>query len=204
MHKMMKRTILAALVLLCLGGTAAAQRHIEFRWRGIYFVGDGTYMMNLNRSAKESGMADTVSGFMPSLSGGFQFRKEAAVGLGFAYLSDPNGAFTQLPIFVELRSHFTRNRLTPYTVLQVGYSLPVGASSKPPVTKIDEGGLYLGIEAGGRFAINRTVAIGLHASYRFLQSNAVLRHDALNQPMLTETVVLHMIGGGLSVYLSNN
>ena len=189
---MMKKTIIAAVTLLCLCGTAAAQRHIEFRWRGIYFVGDASYMMNLNRSANESGIADTVSGFMPSLSGGFQFRKEAAVGLGFAYLSDPNGAFTQLPIFVELRSHFTRDRLTPYAVLQVGYSLPVGASSKPPVTKIDEGGL------------NRTVALGLHASYKMLQSNAVIRHDLSNAPMLTETVVLHLIGGGLSIYLSNN
>lgn len=200
----MKRTILAAVALLCLCGTAAAQRHIEYRWRGIYFVGDASYVMNLNRSAGENGLADTVSGFMPSLSGGFQFRKEAAVGLGFAYLSDPNGAFTQLPVFLELRSHFMRSQLTPYVVLQAGYSLPVGASSKPPVTKIDEGGLYLGVEVGGRYAFNRTVALGLHASYRFLQSNAVIRHDAANKPMLTETVVLHMLGAGLSVYLSNN
>lgn len=201
---MMKKTILAAVALLCLCGTAAAQRHIEYRWRGIYFVGDASYVMNLNRSAGENGLADTVSGFMPSLSGGFQFRKEASVGLGFAYLSDPNGAFTQLPVFLELRSHFMRSQLTPYVVLQAGYSLPVGASSKPPVTKIDEGGLYLGVEVGGRYAFNRTVALGLHASYRLLQSNAVIRHDAANKPMLTETVVLHMLGAGLSVYLSNN
>lgn len=201
---MMKKTILAAVALLCFCGTAAAQRHIEYRWRGIYFVGDASYVMNLNRSAGENGLADTVSGFMPALSGGFQFRKEAAVGLGFAYLSDPNGAFTQLPVFLELRSHFMRSQLTPYVVLQAGYSLPVGASSKPPVTKIDEGGLYLGVEVGGRYAFNRTVALGLHASYRFLQSNAVIRHDAANKPMLTETVVLHMLGAGLSVYLSNN
>lgn len=200
----MKKTILAAVALLCLCGTAAAQRHIEFRWRGIYFVGDGSYVMNFNRSPNESGLADTVSGFMPSLSGGFQFRKEAAVGLGFAYLADPTGAFTQLPLFVELRSHFMRSRLTPYTVLQVGYSLPVGASSEPPVTKIEEGGLYLGFEVGGRYAFNRTVALGLHASYRMLQSNVVSRQDLTNQPMLEETVVLHMIGGGLSIYLSNN
>lgn len=199
----MKKIILAAVVLLCLGGTAVAQRHIEFRWRGIYFVGDGSYMMNFNRSANESGRADTVAGFMPMLSGGFQFRKEAGVGLGFAYLADPTGAFTQLPVFVELRSHFMRSQLTPYVVLQAGYSLPVGASSEPPVTKIDEGGLYLGIEAGGRYAINRSVALGLHVSYRMLQSNAVIRHDLLNKPMLTETVTLHMIGAGLSVYLSN-
>lgn len=200
----MKKIFIAVALLLCLYGTAAAQRHIEFRWHGIYFVGDGSFVMNFNRSASESGLADTVSGFMPSLSGGFQFRKEAAVGLGFAYLADPTGAFTQLPLFVELRSHFSRSQLTPYAVLQVGYSLPVGASSEPPVTKIDEGGLYLGIEGGLRYAFNRTVALGVHLSYRMLQSNSVLRHDALNVPVLAESVTLHMIGGGISVYLSND
>ncbi len=199
----MKRTILLAVAMLCLGGTAVAQHHIEFRWRGIYFVGDGSYVFNLNRSPNESGLADTVSGFMPSFSGGFQFRKEAAVGLGFSYLADPTGAFSQLPLYVELRSHFTRARLTPYAVLQVGYSLPVGASSEPPITKIEEGGLYLAIEGGGRFAISRSVALGLHVGYRMLQSNKVKRFDMLNDPMLTETVVLHMFGGGLSVYFGN-
>lgn len=199
----MKRIILFAVALLCLGSTAVAQRHIEFRWRGIYFVGDGSYLFNLNRTSNESGVADTVSGFMPAFSGGFQFRKEAAVGLGFAYMADPTGAFSQLPLFVELRSHFTRDRLTPYAVLQVGYTLPVGASSEPPVTKIDEGGLYLGIEAGGRFAINRSFALGLHVGYKLLQSNQVIRYDMLNEPVFSETVVLHMLGGGLSLYFGN-
>lgn len=199
----MKRIILFAVALLCLGSTAVAQRHIEFRWRGIYFVGDGSYLFNMNRTPNESGVADTVSGFMPAFSGGFQFRKEAAVGLGFAYMADPTGAFSQLPLFVELRSHFTRDRLTPYAVLQVGYTLPVGASSEPPVTKIDEGGLYLGIEAGGRFAINRSFALGLHVGYKLLQSNQVIRYDMLNEPVFSETVVLHMLGGGLSLYFGN-
>lgn len=199
----MKKFFIAAVALLCLCGTAAAQRHIEFRWRGIYFVGDGSYMMNLNRSPNEEGRADSVSGFMASFSGGFQFRKEAAVGLGFAYMADPTGAFTQLPLYVELRSHFTRDRCTPYAVLQVGYSLPVGASSEPPVTKIDEGGLYLAVEGGARFAISRSFALGIHAGYRLLQSNKVIRYDLLNEPNLTESVVLHMIGGGLSLYFGN-
>ncbi len=199
----MKKNIIAAVALLCLCGTAAAQRHIEFRWRGIYFVGDGSYVFNINRSPNDQGIADTVSGFMPSFSGGFQFRKEAAVGLGFAYLADPTGAFTQMPLFVELRSHFTRDRLTPYAVLQVGYSLPVGASSEPPVTKIDEGGLYLGLEFGGRFAINRSFALGAHLGYKLLQSNHVIRYDLANTPLLNETVVLHLIGGGISLYFGN-
>ena len=113
----MKKAILVAVALLCLCGTAVAQRHIEFRWHGLYCVGDVSYAFNVNRGPNDLGIGDTVSGFMPSFSAGYQFRKEAAVGLGFSYLADPTGGFTQLPLFFELRSHFSRAQLTPYTVL---------------------------------------------------------------------------------------
>ncbi len=199
----MKRIILAAALLLCLCGTAAAQRHIEFRWRGVYVVGDMSYAFNLNRGIKSNGIADTVGGFMPTVSGGFQFRKEAAVGLGFAYMADPTGAFTQLPLFVELRSAFTRDRLTPYSALQIGYSFPVGSSSEPPVTKIDEGGLYLGIEVGGRYAINRSTAVGAHVGYRLLHSDKVTYSDAENMPSFHESTTLHMLAIGVFVTFCN-
>lgn len=200
----MKRTIIVAAALLCLCGTAAAQRHIEFRWRGLYLAGDLSYAFNLNRSPDRAGIADTVSGLMPSFSAGFSFRKEAAVGVGFSYFAEPTGAFRQMPLYVELRSHFLRSQITPYTVLQAGYTLPVGSSSQPPVKKIEEGGLYFGLEVGARYAINRSFAIALHAGYKMLQSNKVQRNDEFNQPMLTEDVVLHLINAGLSVYFGNN
>lgn len=199
----MKKTLIVAVALLCLSGTAVAQRHIEFRWHGLYCVGDVSYAFNVNRSS-ETGIADTVSGFIPSFSAGYQFRKEAAVGMGFSYLADPTGAFTQLPIFVELRSHFMRSQLTPYTVLQVGYTLPLGSSSEPPSVKIEEGGLYLGLEVGGRYALNRTVALGVHAGYKLLYSNSVQRTDASNNPILSESVALNMINFGVSFYLSGD
>ena len=199
----MKKTLIVAVALLCLSGTAVAQRHIEFRWHGLYCVGDVSYAFNVNRSS-ETGIADTVSGFIPSFSAGYQFRKEAAVGMGFSYLADPTGAFTQLPIFVELRSHFMRSQLTPYTVLQVGYTLPLGSSSEPPSVKIEEGGLYLGLEVGGRYALNRTVALGVHAGYKLLYSNSVQRTDANNNPILSESVALNMINFGVSFYLSGD
>lgn len=192
----MKRTLIAAVTLLCLFGTAAAQRHVEFRWRGVYAVGDLGYAFNVNRTH------DTVSAFMPALSGGFMFRKEAAVGLGFTYVMDPTGAFSQLPLYAELRSHFLRSRLTPYTALQVGYSLPVGASSEPPVVKIDKGGLYLGIEVGGRYAFSRSLALGFHAGYRMLHSDRVLRSDEDNVTMHTDATTLHMINLGVALHFS--
>lgn len=200
----MKKTILVAVALLCLCGTAVAQRHIEFRWHGLYCVGDVSYAFNVNRGPNDLGIGDTVSGFMPSFSAGYQFRKEAAVGLGFSYLADPTGGFTQLPLFFELRSHFSRAQLTPYTVLQVGYSLPLGSSSEPPSVKIEEGGLYLGLEVGGRYAFSRSFALGVHGGYKLLYSNKVQRTDALNMPILTESVALSMLSFGVSAYLGGD
>jgi hypothetical protein len=140
---------------------------------------------------------------MPGLSAGYMFRKEAAVGAGFYYLGDPTGAFKQIPVYAELRSHFSRARLTPYTVLQVGYCLPIGAQTDPPRTKIKEGGLYAGAEIGARFALNRATALALHLSYRLLQSNEVLRFDADGKHMPSEEVVNHLVLGGLSFYFGN-
>lgn len=201
----MKKLFFAFVVMVTLCGSAAAQRHIEFRWHGIYLVGDVTYGMNVNRTVAEGCVVgDTLSAFMPTFSAGYQFRKEAGVGLGFSYVADPTGAYTQMPLFVELRSHYLRSRLAPYTVLQAGYSLPLGLSSQPnPVSnKIEEGGLYVGIEVGGRYAINRSTAVAVHASYRLLQSNSVVR-SMEGVSMLAEPVVLHVVGGGVSFYFGN-
>ena len=192
------------MVALC--GTANAQRHIEFRWHGLYLTGDLAYGVNVNRALEEGAViGDTLSAFMPTFTAGFQFRKEAGVGVGFSYIADPTGAYSQLPLFLELRSHYMRSRLTPYTVLQAGYSMPVGLSSTPnPVgNKIEEGGLYVGIEIGGRYAINRSSAIAVHATYRLLQSNKMLRSDINGTSMLAPPVVLHVVGGGVSFYFGN-
>ena len=201
----MKKTIIVAVALLCFCGTAAAQRHIEYRWHGAYLVGDASYGFNLNRAMDDyDTIANKLNAFMPGLSVGYQFRKEAGVGIGFNYIADPTGAYTQLPVFVELRSHFMRSQLTPYTTLQVGYSLPLGASSDadPVSSKIEEGGLYFGLEVGARYAINRSVAIAGHAGYRLLQSNLVSRTDVQGHSILSVPVSLHMLVFGASVYFS--
>ena len=200
MHKMMKRTIIAAVALLCLCGTAAAQRHIEYKWRGAYVVVDGSYVMNLNRTsgAGRDAVADTLSGMCLGISGGFQFRKEAAVGLGIAYIYDPTGAFTQMPIYAELRSHFLRSRLTPYVALQLGYTLPLGASS--PTVKVEKGGMYFGAQVGGRFAIDRKFAVGLHVGYKLLNMAEVSRFDADHKPLLADVRTLHLLDAGISLH----
>ena len=192
--------IIAIAAVLCLCGTAQSQRHIEYRWHGAYFVGDVSYAMNINRAPALNGYSDTLSAPNLSFIAGFQFRKESAVGLGVSYIADPRGAYTQLPVFVELRSHFLRSRITPYTVLQVGYSSPLGASSAPPTIKITKGGLYFGAEVGARYAFSRDFGIGLHAGYKMLQSFEVTRSDINNFPEIADPVVLHLINIGTSLY----
>lgn len=202
----MKKILFAIIAMVSLYGVAQEQHHTEFRWHGIYVVGDLSYGFNVNRSLDEfDTIPATLNALIPSFSVGYQFRKETSVGLGFSYVGDPTGAYTQMPIFAELRSHITRSQLTPYIVMQVGYTLPLGTSSDmtPVSSQIEEGGLYFGLEAGGRYAINRNLAVGAHVGYRLLQSNSVKRTDVDGNPILAIPVVLHVITGGISLYYSN-
>ena len=202
----MKKIFIAAVALLCLSGTAVAQRHMEFRWHGLYLVGDMTYGMNVNREVDEfTNMSEELSAFMPTIAGGFQFRKEAALGVGVSYVADPTGAYTQLPVFVELRSHYLRSQLTPYTAVQAGYTLPLGSSSAPtPVSrKIAEGGLYFGLDMGVRYAFSRSTALAAHLTYRLLQANEMEWTDANGMPIPANPVVLHVLGGGVTFYFGS-
>ncbi len=208
----MKKIFIVAATLLCLAGTAVAQQHTEFRWHGIYLVGDITYGVNINRQVDEiSGLSEELSAFMPTLVAGYQFRKETAIGVGASYVADPKGAYTQLPIFIELRSHYLRSQWSPYTALQAGYTFPLGSSSAPdpettpptPSRKIAEGGLYFGLEVGARYAFNRSMAIAAHLNYRLLQANKMDWSDAYGIAIPADPVALHVIGGGVSFYFGN-
>ena len=90
-------------------------------------------------------------------------------------------------------------------MLQVGYTLPLGTSSEanPYSRKIEEGGLYVGIEVGARYAFNRSMALAAHLTYRLLQSNSVMYRDANGVAQFDDPVVMHVLGGGVSFYFSN-
>lgn len=193
----MKKSVVAVVVLLCLCGTAAAQRHIEYKWRGFYSVVDFSYVMNLNRQPGLNGEADTVSGVAMGVSAGFQFRKEASLGAGITYLYNPDGSYTQMPVYVELRSHFMRSRLTPYGALQFGYTLPLGASS--PTIELTSGGMYFGAEVGGRFAVDRKFAVGAHAGYKLLV-NTLQRREESGDLKLEDNITLHLLSLGVTLH----
>ena len=178
--------LLALLVVGMSSGYAGdGSTHVEFKYYGFYSVIDYTYMFCL---PNESGqymdpVTGQIVGFVDrySLNGitaiaGWQFRKETALGIGFSYLSDPVGSFSQIPVFVELRSHYLRNRVTPFTSVQMGYSIPFGSKNLvEEYTKIAEGGITFGFETGARFAISQKFGLNVFAGYQLIQLRSVER-----------------------------
>ena len=162
----------------------AQASHIELKYYGFYCVVDFTSVMHFEA---ENGQYIDREGLMHSfkdqytLSGitavaGWQWRKESAIGLGFSYLNDPAKSFSQIPVFIEFRSHFLRSRLTPFTAVQMGYSIPFG--SKNPVeeyTRIAEGGITFGLSAGVRYAFTPRMGINFNIGYQLIQCNDVER-----------------------------
>ncbi|MCQ2298898.1 MAG: hypothetical protein MJZ81_02080 [Bacteroidales bacterium] len=155
--------------------------HLEFKYYGFYGIVDYTFMTNLNKTNYE--FTDNIVLNGVTAIAGFQMRKESSFGLGVSYLADMNGSFSQLPIFVELRSHYTRQRVTPFSSIQMGYVIPMNSGAGGPnYTKITEGGLTFGAEVGARFAIRRTIGIHLSVGYQFTQLNQVERGDEHGVP----------------------
>ncbi len=181
--------------------------HLEFKYYGFYGVVDYTFMTNLNQ--EHGGYMDlngvkhnytdkyTLNGLTAVV--GWMWRKESAIGLGFSYLNDANASFSQIPVFVEFRTHYTRNRLTPFSTVQLGYSIPFGSkNSDTDYTRIEEGGITAGISAGIRFALRQKVALNLYVGYQMIQLKSVERgFDMVAATRLPE--LYHNIKFGLGV-----
>lgn len=203
----MKKVVAAVVLVVLACGSLSAQANVKYHWNGFYTTLDYSYAFNLNRGADEHNIADTVGAHVISFVSGYRIRKEACVGLGVSYFSDKSGAFSQLPIFAELRSHFAfpgvrsnfaRNNLMMFTVLQAGYSFPVGASSE--TTKIEEGGLYAAFDGGVHWAFDRRFAVAGHVGVKMLQMNKVARYQADGRPSLVDAKVMPMLSAGVSLY----
>lgn len=162
-----------------------APQHVEFKYYGFYCVVDYTQMFCFTNFSGQymDPATGIIIGFNDkyNLSGitavaGWQWRKETALGLGFSYLNDPMKSFSQLPVFLEFRSHFLRSRITPFTSLQLGYSVPFGSKNMAvEYTRIDKGGITFAINIGARFAIKQKFGINIYAGYQMIQLNSVER-----------------------------
>lgn len=187
------RKVLLALAMFLAAGVVYAQDHIESRWYGLYTVVDYSYAMDMSKETDKLTMSE-LTGVV-----GFQFRHETAVGLGVTYLKESTDGYTQLPLFVELRSYYNHNRLSPLTVLQLGYSLPLGHSSGGDnAITINKGGIFFGASVGARFAINRMLGVSLFAGYQMIMMNEV---EYVVDGLLArkEPVQLHLVRAGIGL-----
>lgn len=192
----MKKILVLLTLALGFGFSATAQNHIEFKWYGFYGVGEYAFMTNIN-TTKYNDTAN-LNGF--TLVSGFQLRKEAGIGLGITFLSDPRGAFTQLPVFIELRSHYSRDQIAPFSALQVGWTIPLGTTGPAPKSvTIEQGGLYFGLNGGVRYAISRNLGVNANLGYQLIFMNDVRWCDLEGIPALNDAILFHMFRFGLGV-----
>lgn len=151
------------------------KQHREFRSYGIYGTVDGTFMMNIapQHDACEltdfKGYNDAYMLVGLTASAGWQWRNASAVGMGFSFLYDLDGSFSQIPLFLEFRSHLTHTRFSPYTAVQAGYSVPLKSSNAAlDYKKITKGGMTFGLEVGGRIAFTRHFGMHLGVGYQMI------------------------------------
>ncbi len=170
--------LMASMVVLQASATsyksAAIPPHLEFKYYGFYSVIDYTFMTNLNKEHDEYTDDYKLNGISAVV--GWQWRKESAIGLGFSYLSDATGSFSQIPVFLEFRSHYMRSRLTPFSSIRMGYTIPFGSvNAAEDYTRIDKGGITMGVDVGARFALRQKLGINVHVGYQMLQNSSVER-----------------------------
>ena len=185
----MKKAFLLLAAVAVFFSAQAQQKHIETYWHGLYGVAGYDFSTNINKTKYED--KATFHGFYAV--GGWQIRKESGVGIGVEFLKDPTGAFNQLPVFIELRSHFLRSQLTPFTSVYVGYSIPLGSTSGGDnAIKIAKGGAMWGFDAGVRYAINRNMAVSAFVGYRGIHLNRVDRYKdgelGIGTPLLLQNI----------------
>ncbi len=183
-------------------------KHVEFKYRGFYGIVNFSYLMNLNNNAEASNLIEPDKFSLMGITGivGFQWRHQSATGIGFSFLKDANGSFSQIPLFVEYRCHFLRNRLTPYVAVQTGWTLPLntvntgdpaGVMDRRGIhdsidlgheyIRVNKGGVMFGLELGGRVAFSRKLALNFYVGYQLMSLLEVERgYNAIPAQRLPE------------------
>ena len=144
----MKKIIL--LLTAVVGFMVVQAQHVEFKWHRAYGVAGYDFSTNFNELTYQD--KATFHDFYAIY--GWQIRKESGIGLGVEYKMDVTGGYSQLPVFIEVRSHYLRSQLTPFTAAYVGYSIPLGMTGgTDKVTHIQRGGATWGLNVGVRYAL---------------------------------------------------
>ncbi len=172
--------------------------HVEFKYHGLYCVTDLAFAYDVTESTFLTGL---------NISGGWQWRRQSGFGIGLSYLADSKGVFSQMPIYAELRTHYLRSRLTPFTSLTAGYTLPLGRKgiTDEGTTEVLKGGVMVGLSIGGRYAFSRNVGFNFYIGYQ-LQSLRVERTSGYegdqyntDYSKMQESIIQNMIKFGLGI-----
>jgi hypothetical protein len=174
-----------------------AQKHVEFKLHRMYGVAGYSFSSNINPVHFDLDQGSTLQydtkATFHSIYAicGWQIRKESGIGLGVEFMKDVVGGLTQLPVFLEVRSHYLRNQLTPFTSVYVGYSIPLGFyGSGAAYTKIEAGGPTFGLNIGGRYAFNRKMGVSAFVGYQLIALRKVGLY-ADGQLETTQPVTMH-------------
>lgn len=173
-------------------------KHVEFKYHGAYCVADIAMAYDFTEKVFLKGI---------NLSGGWQWRRQSGFGIGVSYLADGEGVFSQMPIYAELRTHYLRNQVTPYTSLTAGYTIPMGRknNSNEMQREVISGGVMIGMSVGARYAFNRNVAINAYFGYQLHSlrvqrvANADFDTDDPDYSKIEESIIQHMLKFGFGI-----
>ena len=144
----------------------SAQKAVFPKGYGFFGVinAGGTFALAEEESTSLMGL-DIIGGYRLS------YYTSVAVGVGYYNHSNKadslNNLHSNIPIFFELRNHYSKNRISPYTTVNVGYAIKNGRASIPskPQSGVIKGGPLVGVSVGVRYLITNTVGINLFAGY---------------------------------------
>lgn len=97
---------------------------------------------------------------------GVQFNPYLYVGIGAALNYYAGGEEIGIPIFANVRSHFTKGNISPFLDLRVGYS-PLG----------DATGFYLSPSLGCRLGLSERVGLNVSVGYEAQEADVIVGYD---------------------------
>lgn len=135
--------------------------------------------------------------------GGYRWSLYSSIGLGLGLYRESENLHSHIPVFIELRNYFTRNRLSPFSTINIGYSIPNGRVSNvgQMQTGVVRGGALVGFSLGIRYLFTKRNGISLFVGYTGKQET-IEEHIELNIKEKVSREVpnfLHQLKFGLGI-----
>ena len=135
---------------------------------------------------------------------GYRLSNFTSVAVGVGYYTTSDNLHSNVPVFFELRNHYTQNRLSPFTTVNLGYAIRSGRTSVPskPQSGIIEGGPLVGVNVGIRYLFTNSTGVNLFAGYVGHKSTIERHYLGISEngpSSIKEPNWLHQIKFGIGV-----